>query len=205
MCERGGFDVRCGERVGRQWGCFGGVRGSVASLGGVAGVLHEIFDGVGIHWDVCGEIYGAVFGKENIVFETDTKTLFGQINAGFDGEHPARVKWGMERSYVVDVNSQWMAQSVHEIRGAGGFFRGVFAKVAWFEKVQAEEFLVHVGLRFLMPVSVEFADSSSLDGGAHHAQYGVVDRFLAAGELAVHRQGTGEIRGVVGVFGTDIQ
>ena len=81
----------------------------------------------------------------------------------------------------------------------------LFADLRALEQAQFEQFLFNEAFGFLLPLFVHFARSGGLDARAEHAQDGIVDLPLPAGEPSANGNGARQVGIVVRVAGRHIQ
>src|SRR6202158_271851 len=83
------------------------------------GVRHDLFDFNGIAGEAFAEQFVTGFGDEDVVLDADAEILFGDVDAGLDGDDHAGLQRRAVLSGVVDIEGDMMAGAVNEIRAEG--------------------------------------------------------------------------------------
>ena len=151
-----------------------------------------------------GEIDRAAGGDQDVVLQTHPDPFLRDVDAGLDGDHPARLEGPVERREVVDAKPERMPEAVHEILPAGRFLRAVLGDLLRRDQAEAEKLVVHLELGSPAPVARRRADGGPGDRGVEDAVDRVVHRALPRGEAAADGIGAGQVGVVVGVAGADV-
>ena len=97
-----------------------------------------------------------------------------------------------------------MAETVHEVFSAGRLFGRVLGHLLWRQQAELHELLVHLKLRRPLPVAEQRAGGRAGDRVLEHPQHGLIDRTLPRRERSIDGIGAGEVGGIVGIGGADV-
>src|SRR5271170_2645369 len=88
---------------------------ATATESGAFPLRHERLDFIRLDWHVRQQVHRGVFGHQHIIFQADAESLLGNIYAGFNGHDPARLNGFGGNGDIVHIQTQRMADTVHEV------------------------------------------------------------------------------------------
>src|SRR6266853_1658167 len=165
------------------------------ALGG--GLGHYFFDFGGIAGQALAQELVAGFGDDYVVFDTHAKVFLGDVNGGLHGDDHAGLKRTAVFTGVVDVEAEVVAETVNVIL-AEGFSVEIFSVGV---DVVARDF-VDAFVAFAAKIHARLEGG---EGGVLGAEDDVVNLKLTGREFAVGGERAGDVRGIAGVLGADVQ
>src|SRR5207249_2560287 len=158
---------------------------------------HDFFDFIGIAREAFTEQLVAGFDDKDIVFDAHAEILFGDVDAGLNGNDHAGLESGAMVAGVVNVQADGMAEAVDEI-GPEGFAMEIFPVRV---DVVVGNFL-HALVAFAAKIHARLELG---EGGVLRAENDFIDFTLARGELAIGGKGARDVRGITGVLRTNVK
>src|SRR5262249_51930637 len=133
----------------------------------------------------------AVGGDDQRIFNAHADVLFGNVDAGLDGDHHAGFKADVVVARIVNIEADVMPEPVVE----------VFAKRLAVQILAVRVDVVVGDLLQRVAVAAQLDPRlDGRDGGFLRAKHDLVNLALAFGELAVHGNRARHIGRVIGAF-----
>src|SRR6202011_5227253 len=160
------------------------------------GFRHNLFDFNGVAGQAFAQQLMAGFGDEDVVFDAHSEILFGDVDAGLDGDDHAGLERGAEFARIVDVQTDVMAEAVNEI-WPEGFAVKIFS--------MGIDVVVGNLVNALVALVTEIhARLERGEGRVLRTENDVVDFALARRVLAVSGQRARDVCRIAGVLRSEI-